>query len=115
LVKDELRSHRTRRIVRGLEIDGEDIETRRSLAGGRGQPVKVRAGKSLKGSLLVLIDGKLGWESVAVTAGLDLDEAKRGTIPADEIDVATKFCRLPAASDDGVSRASEKKERLAFA
>jgi hypothetical protein len=77
--------------------------------------MKVCASKPLKRSLLILIDGELGRESVALAAGLDLDEAKRGTIPGDEVDVATKFRSLPTASDDGVSRASEKKECLAFA
>ncbi|HTF66255.1 MAG TPA: hypothetical protein VK638_26575, partial [Edaphobacter sp.] len=74
----------------------------------------ISAGKATEDALLIVVDSELGSEGISVTAGFDLDETEGVIVPGDEVDVATKFRRLPSSGDDGIAATAQIKERFAL-
>jgi hypothetical protein len=75
----------------------------------------VGARKAAKEALFFVVYGELGGEGVTTCAGFDLDEAERGAMPGDEVEIATEFCALPSPGDNDISKTAEMEESLAFA
>jgi hypothetical protein len=71
------------------KIDRDDIEAAAYLPpGGLRKPLAEDAGQTAEHLPLVFVDGELGGNDVAASAGLHFDETERVAVPADQVDVS---------------------------
>ena len=94
----------------GELVDGEDVEADGDAgAGGGGELAEVGGGHLAEDSLLVGVDGGLGWGEGCFAggggAGFDFEDDEGGAVPGDEVEVAGEAFGAPAAGDDGVAEA----------